>query len=214
MRVKADPGCVGSLKRHILVHYWWKWMAEGFRKAWCWALSACHLTLIDTGLAVVQALVHPGSCFSLPNDLFTGILEWLVIGMLQPYLVGFFVAMVSTKTWEDSPQNIIIWTCTVPTCLFVLFCFFTVKWFYWLAIIAKWVEQWSSHLVAELLSVPAPSWLALWHHLIVSASVQMSTTLVFCDLVTFMHYVQSGCITQANRQALTCVSPATQFCSM
>lgn len=54
---------VSSLRRHILLHYWWKWMAEGFGKARYWAVSACHVTLIDTALVVAQAPIRPGLRF-------------------------------------------------------------------------------------------------------------------------------------------------------
>lgn len=41
-------------------------MAEGFRKARCWAMSACHVTLIDPAFAVAQAPVHPRLLFQFP----------------------------------------------------------------------------------------------------------------------------------------------------
>lgn len=34
-------------------------MAEGFRMTQCWAMSACHVTLIDMALEVAQAPVPP-----------------------------------------------------------------------------------------------------------------------------------------------------------
>lgn len=50
---------VGSPRRQIPLHYWWKWMAEGFREAWFRAMSACRVTLIDEAFAVAQAPVYP-----------------------------------------------------------------------------------------------------------------------------------------------------------
>lgn len=50
---------VGSLWRQIPIHYWWKWKG----KARCRAVSAWHVTLIDTALAVAQPPVRPGLLF-------------------------------------------------------------------------------------------------------------------------------------------------------
>lgn len=57
-------------------------------KARRWAVSACHVTLIDT--ALLRWHRHPSvrvSCFSLRYDLFTGTLDWTIIGVVQAYLV-------------------------------------------------------------------------------------------------------------------------------
>lgn len=58
-------GVSSSLRRQILLHYWWKWTAEGFRKGQCWAVSACHVTLIDIAVAVAQEPVCPGLPFQI-----------------------------------------------------------------------------------------------------------------------------------------------------
>ena len=58
-------GVSSSLRRQILLHYWWKWTAEGFRKGQCWAVSACHVTLIDTAFAAAQEPFCPGLPFQI-----------------------------------------------------------------------------------------------------------------------------------------------------
>lgn len=65
----------GWMSRRIQLHYWWHQTAAGFGKAWCSAMSACHVTLIDPVPSV--ALRPPQSVhFSLPHDLFTATLDW------------------------------------------------------------------------------------------------------------------------------------------